>query len=253
MKTSRFFLGFEACIPPLELPSSGRILRPESLHATIAFLGEKPINLDSCPPLPWKIGFGVHCDQMVFLPKTTPRVAAFHFSEWESQLATYQKEILSWLHPEKPMDFYPHITIARAPIEQDLWLSSFTPFPALLTHFHLYQSIGHLEYVPLQTYKVRLPFEEIEHTADIAYTIRGKNLKQLHRHAQIALSWRAPLFFHYFSHFQASCLEEIIIDLNDKLSLLDIEHGSPIKAISFHGDIIEKEPNLLEWEMLIDV
>ena len=47
--------------------------------------------------------------------------------------------------------------------------------------------------------------------------------------------------------------DEIIIQLNEKISLWDAESGCPFKAVSFSGEITKKENGLLHWEMIIDV
>jgi len=33
----------------------------------------------------------------------------------------------------------------------------------------------------------------------------------------------------------------------------DQEIGAPFKAVSFHGNIVKKNNQLLEWEMIVDV
>ena len=42
------------------------------------------------------------------------------------------------------------------------------------------------------------------------------------------------------------------MELNNLVMAVDQDIGSPIKAVSFHGEI-EKKENYLQWEMIIDV
>ena len=53
------------------------------------------------------------------------------------------------------------------------WLDHFTPLPFFVKAIHLYQSLGNLQYQSLWESPLLSPFEELEHTADIAFLIRG--------------------------------------------------------------------------------
>lgn len=264
MAIKRLFFGMEATVPPLSFPASGRTIPLSSLHTTLVFLGNieaSPLEtiLDTCPFFSSKIGIAAQCDELLFLPKEHPRVVAFHVKEpsFDSPLSLYQKQLFAWLEnhhiPVKASSFLPHITMARSPFDKKQWETFFSPFPIFLTHLHLYQSMGNLTYLPIWSRPLLSPFEEIEHTADIAFKIRGDTLQQIHLHAFTALAWKSPSLLLYFSSFEGSTLDDVIIDLNKKLSLSDIEGGSPFKAISFHGDLCKTEQGILEWEMIVDV
>ncbi len=102
------------------------------------------------------------------------------------------------LKVETHHDFNPHITIARAPFEKEAWKKEFSPLPLILTDLHLYESKGNLEYVSLWKHSLQTPFEEIEHTADIAYHVYGESFAQLFSMHKWLLPSRSRRFFPFF-------------------------------------------------------
>lgn len=97
------------------------------------------------------------------------------------------------------------------------------------------------------------PFEEIDHIADLAFTVRGETLEQLHYHALIALTFYEPQLLPFVSQERASAdLDTIIIHLNDLVTKVDVEDGCAFKAVSFHGEVIDRK-GFFEWEMIVDV
>jgi hypothetical protein len=97
------------------------------------------------------------------------------------------------------------------------------------------------------------PFEEKEHTADLAFIVRGQTPQELHRNAQLALSFKFPMLLPFFSKNLQTTLDGIIIALNEMVGSADAACGSPLKAISFHGQIKEDAYQILHWEMIVDV
>jgi RNA 2',3'-cyclic 3'-phosphodiesterase len=263
MAQKRLFFGLEALTPPLLFPSSGRRIERTYLHVTLSFLGNieaEPLEkiIDSCPPFPYKVGFPAICNQLLFLPSHHPNVVAFQIEEYApTPLSNYRRQVIGWLkknnYPPDPRPYLPHLTMARQPFNANEWHDFFSPFPIILTNLHLYESVGHLTYEKRWSRLIAAPFEEFEHTADIAFKIRGESMKELHLNAFTALSWRSPSFLSQFSELESSSLDDMIIDLNHKISLADMEGGTPFKAISFHGDVRKTPEGLLEWEMIVDV
>jgi len=262
----RLFFGMEVTAPwPAKLPH-GRLLDEAHRHMTLAFLGDIDFSklsplLNDFPLPPFQIGLVGLFDQCLFLPKRHPHVVAWHI-HWlddASPMSAYQKTCAEWLQersfdPHVRGEFLPHVTICRAPFDEKKWRKAFTPLPVIIQSIHLYESIGKLQYVPIWSHDLRSPFEEIEHTADVAFKILGENFQQLHHHAEIALAFKFPELLPYLSEAKKEeDIDDIIIALNRIVTQADSEIGCPFKAVSFHGGVTQKPDNTLEWEMIIDV
>jgi hypothetical protein len=118
---------------------------------------------------------------------------------------------------------------------------------------HLYESVGNLMYESLWSFPLIAPFEEMEHTADIAFLIRGENLRQLYKNARIALAFRFPKLLNYDTPMEyIADLDDIVIALNSIVTQADAEEGCPYKAVSFHGHLIQNA-GYFSWEMIVDV
>ena len=97
------------------------------------------------------------------------------------------------------------------------------------------------------------PFEEIEHTADIAFIIRGATMRDLWLHAQLAMGFKSPSLVPYISRKgEFKTLDDVIQALNALVGKIDLEIGSPFKAVSYHATL-KTQNNYLEWTMIIDV
>lgn len=264
MDNQRLFFGVQVEAPwPHELPQ-GRILAEDVRHITVAFLGNGNFanlhsNLTAIPLPDFKIGFAAIADNLIFLPRETPRVVAatVHWLNGFHSLLDWQQLLVQWLislgfHMDK-RPFLPHITVARRPFDPDSWKKAFHPLPFVAKAIHLYESLGNLQYKPIWTHRLIPPFEELDHTADIAFLIRGASLQEIHLNAQIAMSFKHPSLIRYFAKNLCSSLNEIIIDLNRMITEIDSEEGSPFKAVSFHGQVKQTSEHILTWEMIIDV
>ncbi len=259
----RLFFGAKVQAPwPLESPK-GRVIDEATRHMTLAFLGQNSFSrieqlLPSIPKPEFEIGPAGVGRELVFLPPQNSRVAAIAVN-WldDARLNIYQKALADWLkdngYPIDERPFFPHVTIARAPFDKEEWTEQFSPLPVYVQGIHLYESLGNLQYRSLWECPLLSPFEEFEHTADIAYIIRGSNVNELHLNAQIALAFHFPRLIDFFTPGLKDSLDEIIIALNEMVSKADAVYGCPFKAVSFHGEIEKKSPKRLQWEMIVDV
>ncbi len=259
----RVFLGIEIEAPWPELPK-GRCLDPLHRHLTLAFVGAAPLEQLECflrnfPPPLFQIGFAGRFDKCVVLPKHHPRVCAWQV-EWLEDvqaLLTYRRQCIDQLitcnlSVDEKKAFYPHVTLCRSPFNALEWKESFSPLPFITKQVHLYESLGHSRYQPIKSYAVLPPFEEVEHTADLAFLVRGHSLNNLYIHAVIALAFVYPPLLHFFEVAEMQSLEEVVILLNRIVTQTDSAIGAPFKAVSFHGKLAAA-PEYLEWEMIIDV
>lgn len=264
----RLFFGLEALGPwPLKLPN-GKIIPEKGRHATLAFLGftkeERLTDLiNSTPPLPWQVGLTTIAKAPLLLPPGKPRCLSLEIETLENRegLFTYQESLSALLFndgfltvKEKTRGFLPHVTLARAPFESKEWIKNFYKQFITLGSMHLYESLGNSTYKPLHTWPVLPPFEEKNHTADLAFLIRGPSIPSLALHAFSALAGVSPSLFQYmFSWTQVESLDDLIKEINNSIARLDIEEGSPFKAVSYHGDIKNLGNGVFEWEMIVDV
>lgn len=262
-ESKRLFFGAQVEAPWPDYPP-GRMIPEETRHVTMVFLGQNSFSklqaaLKNAPLPLFQVGPVGIAKELVFLPPDKARVAAFSV-KWLDPLASinhYQKVLSEWLQAQgysldlRP--FFPHVTIARAPFDKKQWEEDFTPLPLFVKAIHLYQSSGNLQYQSLWEFPLLAPFEEFEHTADIAFLVRGNSCEQLHCNAQVALAFKFPPLVKFFTAHLQNSLNETIIALNEMVSAADAEIGCPFKAVSFHGNIKKDAGNILFWEMIIDV
>lgn len=261
----RLFFGAEVHAPwPLHLPG-GRLIDESQRHLTLAFFGTIPFPpllalLDQIPRPAFLTGLTGRFDACLALPKRHPHVIAWRAKWWEekSPLEEYQALLSRWLSSHRySLDdriWLPHATICRSPFDPKEWIEAFHSLPLYTTHIHLYESVGNLNYQPIWSLPLQPPFIEIEHTADMAFLIYGSNLRELYLNAFTALAFKAPELLGYFDPKEpVASLVDIVIALNGIIGQTDGAVGCPLKAVSFHGEIIVEPNSLLRWEMIVDV
>lgn len=261
----RLFFGVEVQAPwPAKLPL-GRHLHENQRHLTLAFLGNIPYAplqelLSHLPQLHLTVGLTGYFDTCLMLPLRHPNVIAWraHWYEADNALVHFQKEFSHWLTVQgyklDQREWLPHATLARRPFDPHAWKKTFEPLPFYTKAIHLYESTGQLNYVPLWSYPLQEPFEEIEHTADMAFIIRGQTLSELYHNAFTALAFKQPALLTFFeAQTHLSSLDDVIIALNAIVGRADSVIGCPLKAISFHGEIAHLDDTTLQWEMIVDV
>lgn len=262
----RLFFALEVQAPwPQPMPA-GRRLDETHRHMTVAFLGQTDYErlrsvLSQVPAPPFQIGLTGIFDQCLFLPERHPRVVAWHVDwlEGKELLVAYQQRLIDWLqergfNPDARKEFLPHVTLCRAPFNPHPWKKTFTRLPMMTGSLHLYESLGGLRYEPIWSHPLTPPFEEIEHTADVAFHVHGKNLAEMQLHALMALSFKCPALLGNLAQMpQPDTLDDLIINLNHCVTDVDARRGCPFKAVSFHGDLQELKEGILRWEMIVDV
>lgn len=260
----RLFWGLSLDAPwPFSHPE-GRLIEENMRHVTLAFLGNidpEPLmqKLDLMPSPSFKTGPAGKFEKLVFLPEHKPRVVAakIHWLTYAEEIESFHAELQKWLEPlgfsKDPRPFLPHVTIARAPFDQKEWEEAFEPLPVIVTGITLYETIGNLHYKVVKNIPLTLPIEEFEHTADIAFHLRGRNYRELYIHGALALGFKFPEILTQLREEETcSRLDQVITKLNDMVTQCDMEMGCPFKAVSYHGK--EKEENgILTWEMVVDV
>ncbi len=261
----RLFFGLKIEAPwPKKLPK-GRLLHPEERHMTLAFLGEVDLTALqqhlSLLPLPkWNIGPSGELDEPIYLPPRHHRVVAWHgdFSDKHRAISEYQRQFSRWLVEEgfPPTDpgraWLPHVTLCRAPFNKRQWDDLFEPLPFFCSALNLYESVGNLRYETRWSHPLVAPFTEIEHIAGIAFLVKGESLEELLLHAELALSFRSPSLYSFFQDPPSpKRIEDVIRHLNQAISMADAKYGCPLKSVSTHGEVAERE--LLEWEMIVGV
>ena len=204
----RVFFGIEVHAPwPSKLPQ-GRLLDESHRHLTLAFLGNvsySPLSsiLESFPKPPLLIGPVGQFDTFLLLPPRRPNVVAWH-TVWLDQntpLIAFQKRLADWLrqfnYSVDEREWLPHVTLCRQPFNPRAWEKFFVPLPFYAGSIHLYESVGNLNYIPVWSWPIQSPFEEIEHTADMAFIVRGETLQQLYYNAFTALAFKASPFLEF--------------------------------------------------------
>ncbi len=242
----------------------GKIIAKPSRHMTLAFLGSVGIeklmeNLEDFPKPFFDLGFTGILDKCLFFPEKQPRVAAWRVNlrKRENELLAFHRSLLEWIkqhgYPVEKRDFKPHITISRGKFNPKEWTDSFHPLPVTLTNIHLFESMGNSEYRSLWESPLFPPYEEMEHTADIAFRIRGRSTNEIFEHALTALAFECPEILSFVKNNELPVsLDDIISSLNKVVSTADTEIGVPFKAVSYHGRLAQKN-HILEWEMIVDV
>jgi 2'-5' RNA ligase len=258
--TQRLFIGWECLLSSYSPIIHGRKIDPA--HLTLSFLGnisQKMMQQKLCnlPCFNEKISPCLLADGIIFLPENKPRVAALTFSHIPKVISEYQTHLSQWIASLglsiKQSPFFPHVSLIRQPFDEQEMLRWFVPQPVALQSIHLFESVGNLKYEKRATIPLLAPFEEIEHTADLAFIIRGQTMKELYDHAIMALAYKYPPILSLHAPYTPQDLSDLIKNLNHLITRLDLDVGCPLKAVCYSGDIHAKDAKILEWKMIIDV
>lgn len=266
----RVFFALQAVAPWSSDEPEGRVLLPAERHMTLSFLGNTAWRaiqqlLARLPAAPFTVAPIGLCDACLFLPNPShPKLVCWHIAAPEMErIKQWQKILCKILFSlriaiEQRHSFMPHVTLCRAPCDFTAWKSSFQQLPLYFPALHLYQSMGALRYTPLWSQQLLLPFEQIDHTADMAFIVRGETLESIAQNALIALAFQLPEILTHSVPFQRmNSLEDVIFFLNEAITKTDIAIGTPFKAVSQHGYLEKKtaqnKKNFWQWEMIIDV
>ncbi len=259
---TRLFVGAKVCAlwPKFEL--QGHYLPEDTRHATLAFLGKADANklveeLSLLPALSFSVGLGGTFDRALLLPEQDARVVCWHVAWQNQELTQFQSQLSHYLETKGyALDSRPwlsHVSVCRSPVHPQQWVDAFYPLACFVDSIHLYESLGHGQYRSLWSRAFHLPFQEIEHTADLAFHIFGENLDRIYENAFLALAFQEPqLCMHWTPHKAIGSLDDVVILLNDAICRLDQTTGSPFKAVSFHGQV-ELFQCGFKWEMIVDI
>ncbi len=258
----RLFFALKTKAPWPKSWPEGRVIEEEFRHDTLAFLKSSSFEeiekiLPTFPKPPFRVAPSGRFVSCKLLPEKTPRVVSWEVDWFEKAVLDFREEIASWLKNGKisidPRPWFSHVTVCRAPFKKDPWMDAFYPLPFYSSSIHLYESLGYSKYKSLWNFDFDPPFEELQHTADLAFHIYGRNTRQIYVNAFTALCFDAPELTPYFVDQEVESVEEVVMLLNDAVHELDRHIGCPFKAVSFHGEICELGPNLFKWEMIVDV
>jgi len=265
MENKRLFLAMEVFSPWPQLFPNGRILLESDRHLTLLFLGENHLPsilnlLQEFPDPGFRVGLAGIFDRPIFLPDLQPKTAGWHVHllEQKDLFHAFYRRLRQWLEEkdfafrEQKNEFLAHVTIARQPFDIQEWKNSFHKLPLYLKNIHLCESLGLSRYNICWTHEILAPFEGFEHTADLAFLIRGETDEQLFIHASLALAFHFPPLIRYMDEIKPQGIDEMIFQLNLLIARADAEEGCPFKAVSYHSTMI-KRANIIEWEMIVDV
>lgn len=253
-----FCLGFQIEAPwPEEMPK-GQIIPENQRYLKIAELPDfsdlslKQLNVFA--PKRHLGGVGVF-DSSSFFSSDQPQ--EIDWKVHSEEFLTFQNRLLEELRtlPLRVETLnYPSLLICCSPSNPVEWQEAFIPLPFKTKTLHLYEQKGPCDFHSHWSFSFISPFEEKEHTADMAFNVYGENLQEIYRHAFIALAFKMPELLPFFIPLpHIHHLDDIIIALNQSVSAADAAMGCPLKAVSFHGDLVHLDPLTLQWEMIVDV
>lgn len=209
----------------LEINSPAKTLKIPFLHLDVADEESLQRILVNIPPPPFKVGLAgcIRSCQVQWLENPT------WITEYQNDLACGLRNCGTYIHAI-----------------QESYEGSLTPFTL--------KSLSLVYGKPRWTYPFIPAFEEIEHTADIAFQIHGETTAQLFLHGAAALAFHMPEYLNYLAPAASfSSIDEVIIGLNKAISRADTAVGCPFKAVSLHGEISKQKDGTLVWEMIVDV
>ncbi len=271
-ENGRFFFGYDIKAPWPENEPKGRIIPFESRHMTARFIGtclrSQIINaitsfdfdpffltgiLNAIILLPAK---DPHCLSLVFKPIMGAQSSIDLQISLEKLLL--DTRIDTRLLQQNHIERLPHVTLCRTPFDAEEWRKEFHPLTCYCSELTLFETVGPLKYHKIKSWPLLSPFEVLDHTADLAFWIHGRNYTELFYNALLALSFFYLPFSKFIptQHPSFTHLGIVIDSLNEVISKIDIEIGSPFKAVSRHERTEHKlvcDIQMMSWEMIVDV
>jgi RNA 2',3'-cyclic 3'-phosphodiesterase len=259
----KVFFGFDIETLWVDIPKEKKMINEANRHVTVVFLGNLDIgeiDFNDLPKADFEIGPVGFFNKCLFLPPRHPRLVAYQidFFEKDTLIKSFQKKLFEFFIKKniviKPNNFLPHVTICRNDFNKKVWEESFKFLPLFIKSLNFYESFKNSEYKTLWQKDFIKPFEEIEHTADIAFIIRGKNYTDLLYNSFIALAFKSLDLLLYIKELnKVESIDDVVIKLNEIITKAEIDgFYIPFKAVSFHA-YIEKKDDILNWEMIVDV
>lgn len=262
MEEKRMFFGLSVSSQWPDSFPNAKIIKANMRHITLAFLGSTDFeaiekDLDSFPKAPFKVGPDGILDKLLLLPENDPNVVAYHAKFIDDRVESYRKDIVSWLeersiYKEEKRAFLPHVTIGKKPKKLSQWKDEFSPMPFIVQDICLYESLGNSEFKILWQKPFALPVEEITHTADIAYIIRGQTNQEFFNNAQVALCYADEQMISFIEDKKVNTFDDVVIELNNLNEKTGEKQEALFKSISFHGSGTD-ENGFISWEMFVDV
>lgn len=120
----RFFIAFIVEAPwPRQLPAA-RLLESEERHLTLAFIGKETLekvvhSFKALAQLSLPFGFCGLFDSLLFLPKNSSRVVAYHAQiPNEEELNEFVRKVHERMSLAMQRKWLPHVTVGRSPFEK---------------------------------------------------------------------------------------------------------------------------------------
>jgi 2'-5' RNA ligase len=259
-KDTLFFGAKVVCNWPKSFPE-GKVISNANRHITLVYIGKVDEEmfvsiLNKIPDCNFQIGSCGFFDGVLFYPKTKPRVCAFNIFWMDEKVVDFTKnltESVKSICNIEPITSY-HLSICRSPQSTSDWQEAFSPRGFYVESIELLKSLGSSEYKCLYEKRFHPPFIEIEHTADLAFSVFGFSFIELYENGFLALGFKDEKIFEFWKKCsQIDLLEDVVIKLNEAIYRLDEKYGTKLKAVCFHMDVKKSEDLMYVWEMVVDV
>ena len=197
---------------------------------------------------------GAFSPEVGFVGRLDTSDMTMHFFD-EARVVGFVEDIFFWLQEKGVSVSWPLFSCVHFLAELKEGSIPLSPSPFVVEGIEVFEKEKGAPCRILWQFPIVVPFEEMEHTADLAFIVRGKDWEELYLHACGALYFTCPELYPFLSGERVAMdgLDQIVIQLNRVIATIDQEVGSPFKAVSFNGKVIRNSEGIYEWEMIIDV